>query len=250
MSPDLGWLGKAGGSLRSELATKQADLHTAWLTSDRALAEAKESGDPLALAEAAVRVSVAMRQDHQYDDANNLLTATAVDLQRVPATDNALAAYGAVQLVSAYTYAQASSDGNGQSAGNRANALERIAEAEAAAARLSAPVGEFSDAQCRLYRISVHTTLGDAAAVDHARALDVRTLPNTERRARYYTDTARAWHMLGNPDRTLRALQAAEETAPEDARRPSMRKLTAEVLESAPHIKGLRAFAQQIGAAA
>jgi tetratricopeptide (TPR) repeat protein len=226
-------------SLRSELATKQADHRTAWLTSDRALVEARDSGDPLALAEAAVRVSVAMRQASQFDDANDLLTATATDLQNTATADRALAAYGMVQLVASYTHAQAR---------NRANALERLAEAETAAARLAAPVGEFSPAQCLLFRISVHTALGDAVAVDHARALDIRTLPNTERRARYYTDTARAWHMLGNPERTLLALQEAERVAPEDARRPSMRALTADALASAPNIAGMRPFAQRIGA--
>ncbi|MEY9893202.1 tetratricopeptide (TPR) repeat protein [Catenulispora sp. MAP5-51] len=224
--------------LVSELATKQAKAGTAWVASDRALSFAHASGDPVAIAEAATRLSVAMRQDEQFPEATNLLASTALTLQADLHDHRALSAYGSVLLVAAYTEAQA---------GHRANALELLREAEDAAHRLREPVTDFSAVQCQLYRISSHTALGDAVALDYAKRLNAAALPTTERKSRYWTDAARAWNMIGNPAQTLTALEAAEAVSVEDVRRPSMQKLAIALMKDSPNLVGLAAFATRIG---
>jgi hypothetical protein len=226
--------------LVSELATKQAKVGNAWVASDRALGYARASGDPISIAEAATRLSVAMRQDEQFSEATNLLTSTALTLQPDLNDRRALSAYGSVLLVAAYTEAQA---------GNRANVTTLMQEAEDAARRMGEPITDFSTEQCQLYRISTHTALGDAVALDYARYLNAAALPTTERKSRYWTDVARAWNMVGNPAQTLAALEASEEVSGEDVRRPSMQKLATELLADSPNLVRLVAFADRIGAA-
>lgn len=80
-------------------------------------------------------------------------------------------------------------------------------------------------------------------------ALDPQVLPTTERRARYWTDTARMWHALGEDRRTVAALRTMEAVAPGEVRRPSVRSLTQAVLYGpAGGDSKVRAFAQRTGA--
>ncbi|MGH3720678.1 MAG: hypothetical protein ACRDRI_17890 [Pseudonocardiaceae bacterium] len=79
--------------------------------------------------------------------------------------------------------------------------MELITEAEAAATRLGGarvPRNPFSATNVAIYRIGVHTALGDAGtALGYARKIDLRGLPTPERQARFCLDTARAWHRFG-----------------------------------------------------
>ena len=96
----------------------------------------------------------------------------------------------------------------------------------------------------------MHTALGDAgAALDHARKIDLRSVPTPERRARFCVDTARAWQRFGNPGNAVRSLQAAGRCAPEELRRSPVRTLVASLLETAgPTPAGLRELAARCGA--
>lgn len=232
-------------TLATELAIKQHQ-DIAWATGDRALTAARESGDPIAIGEAARVLSVAMRRTGRYTAATELLQHTALTLgadhgRPAPTT---LAAYGSLLLTGAYTAAQAH---------HPAAAIQFAEEAEEAATRLTAastPVaGEFGTAQCALFRVGIHHHLGQhGQALAHADRLRAEQLPTVERRARYCTDVARAWHAYGRPDRAYAALRTAELHAPEEVRRPSLRALTAELLYQPGDIPGLREFAERTGA--
>jgi hypothetical protein len=133
--------------------------------------------------------------------------------------------------------------------------VELINEAEAAAARLSsvhAPGNPFSSTNLAIYQIGVHTALGDAGtALDYARKIELRSVPTPERQARFWVDTARAWHRFGNTHNSFQALQAADRSAPEEVRRSSVRSLLITLLDApGPTPSGLRDFATRCGVGA
>jgi hypothetical protein len=100
-----------------------------------------------------------------------------------------------------------------------------------------------------MYRISSFTVLGTPDdAVPYVGRVIPAQLANTERIARYLTDTARMWHQLGDGRRTFSALRAIEHTAPEEVRRPALRALTADLLYTPQSLAGLREFAVRTGA--
>jgi hypothetical protein len=84
----------------------------------------------------------------------------------------------------------------------------------------------FSTTNVEVYRIGIHTSLGDAAgALDHARMVIQPSLPSPERHARFCIDTARAWLQYGRVDQTYEALLVAERHSPEEIQRPSVKAL-------------------------
>jgi transcriptional regulator with XRE-family HTH domain len=235
-------------SLTTEWCVKQNQDPLAWVTADRALRAARDSGRPATIGEAARMVAIAMRRVGHYDAATDLLTATALDLGADHGNPDAdtLAAYGSLLLTASYAAAQG---------GHRPAALELSGEARQAVRRLGQhTVGglftpHFTTDQVALYRIGIHHALGDdVAAIDHAGTIDVARLPTPERRARYCLDVARTYRTLGKPDKAYQALLAAERYAPEDVRRPSVRTVVAELLYTPGSMPGLRAFAHRIGA--
>lgn len=235
-------------SLASDLCTRLHDDALAWVTAERAQSAARASGDVASIAEAARMTSIAMRRHGHHDTATTLLTATALDLgadSGDPAPE-LLATYGSLLCTASYTAAQN---------GNRSSALELITEAETAATRLGAarvPRSPFSLTNVGIYQIGVHTALGDAGtALDHARKIDLRSVPTPERQARFCLDTARAWHRFGNLSNCFQALQAADRCAPEELRRSSVRSLIASLLDApGPTLPGMREFAARCGTVA
>jgi transcriptional regulator with XRE-family HTH domain len=232
--------------LASDLCSRLHDDALAWVTAERARSAAQASGDAASIAEAARMTSIAMRRHGHHDTATKLLTSTALDLgadSGEPAP-GLLSSYGSLLCTAAYTAAQH---------GSRHQALELISEAGTAATRLGgarAPHTSFSPANVTIYQIGVHTALGDAGtALDHARKIDLRSLPTRERQARYCVDTARAWQRFGSPGNCFQALQAADRCAPEELRRSSVRSLIASLLDApGPTPSGLREFAARCGA--
>lgn len=87
-----------------------------------------------------------------------------------------------------------------------------------------------------MHRISAEYAAGDpGAAITAARMIPPASLPTTERRARYWTDTARAHGMAGHRGDCLHALLAAEREAPEEIHaRPAIRDLISGLLISGP----------------
>jgi transcriptional regulator with XRE-family HTH domain len=227
--------------LATELAVK-ARSEVAWATADRALTAARAAGDPVPLGEAARVLAITMRHAGRSHTAVDLLTRTATSLDTAP---QALAVRTSLLLTAAYSAAQC---------GDRTTALDLADEADESATRLTTATPELftvqaTPEQCALYRIGVHNALGTPdEAVPHARRLATATFPTAERRARYWTDTARMWHHLGDDRRTYAALRAVERQAPEEARRPSLRALTADLLYAPTRLPGLKEFAARTGA--
>ncbi|WET81610.1 hypothetical protein P3102_10530 [Amycolatopsis sp. QT-25] len=123
-------------------------------------------------------------------------------------------------------------DGNGE-----CDAVERV-EAEHAARRLPGTTGgtgnaQFSETTVAVYRIGVHTALGDSAkALSYFTSVVPGRLPTAERRARSYVDGARAWKDHGNLDQASSALNMAFTCAPQELQRPSVRDLITTMLDA------------------
>ncbi|MFB7645715.1 helix-turn-helix domain-containing protein [Streptomyces sp. NPDC056084] len=236
--------------LATELAVKQHS-EAAWATADRALIAARASGDPRALSDAARVLAITMRRAGRSSAAVDFLARTATSLvaeKGQPGADT-LAARTCLLMTAAYTAA---------SGGRRSTALDLLREAEESADRVLAsqngqPAGLFtitaSPAEVAMYRISSLTVLGTPDdAVTYVRRVNPAQLANTERVARYLTDTARMWHQLGDHQRTFSVLRAIEHTAPEEVQRPAIRTLTADLLYAPGNLPGLREFAARTGA--
>lgn len=229
----------------SSLATKHGDDAIALAMADRARTEAAHSGDPLAVTAAAHVLAITLRRDGHHTAALDLLTSTAqqLDIRQPDAT--VLAAYGNLLCTAAYTSAQA---------GNRGDADTYIREADATAGRLPgditpASVVPFNPTTVAIYRIGIHTALGDtAAALQYAASVNPALLPTPERHGRYLVDTARAWARHGRADRAAHAVLAAYRHAPEEVDRTSVRDLVTTLLYSpTPTPAPLRDLARRIG---
>jgi transcriptional regulator with XRE-family HTH domain len=197
--------------LTAELATKASSDGMAWVAGDRGLRAARTSGDVLAVAIAARRVAISMRRQGRHAAATGLLadTASRLDADRGTAAPDVVSGYATLLCTAAYASAQA---------GHASQAEDYIREAERAAARLP---GSTTGATVATFRIDIHQALGDPqAALDHAHRVDLSLLSTPERHARYWIDTARAWHAHGDRDRAVDALLSAERAAPEEVRRP------------------------------
>lgn len=128
-------------------------------------------------------------------------------------------------------------------------------EAAALAARLGGATllrdhgGGFSPVTVQLHRISAEHYAGEpGAALTAARRINPASLPTTERRARYYTDVARASGQAGRRDDCLSALLAAERQAPEETHaRPAIRDLITGLLLSGRTFPELRGLAARCG---
>ncbi len=234
--------------LVSDLAEKAGEDGMAWVAADRALTAAHDSGDPATIAASSRAVAIAMRRLGHYDAATSMLTRTALSLDAdhgnppVPV----LAAYGSLLCTAAYASAQN---------GRRHQALDLIAEASAAIARMpdgAVTLPAFSATGVEVYQIGIHNALGDSAAtLTHARAVTQAWLPTPERHAKFLVDTARAWQQHGRPDQACRALLAAERHAPEEIRRTSFRTLLTAIAQApGPRPAGLRELASRAGAQA
>lgn len=235
-------------SLAADLCSRLHDDALSWVTAERARAAAQLSGDPASIAEAARMASIALRRHKHHGTATELLTSTALGLGADTGNPSPkhLAAYGALLCTASYTAAQNN---------NRHQALDLITEAESAAVRLKGaqvPGSAFSDINTAIYRIGVHTALGDpGTALAHARTVTLAAIPTPERQARFCVDTSRAWQRYGSPVNSVNALHVAEECAPEELRRSSVRDLITSLMEApGPTPKGLPELAARCGAGA
>lgn len=204
-------------SLASNLCSRLHDDALAWVTAERARTCAALSGHPASIAEAARMTCIAMRRHGHHDTATTLLTRTALDLgaQDGHPPPQALVTYGSLLCTAAYTAAQH---------GDRHQALDLITEAESAAIRLSGaqiPNTAFSSTNVAIYRIGVHTALGDAGtALTHARTINLGNLPTPERQARFCLDTARAWDRHGDPPVASRHCKPPNAAPPKNSADP------------------------------
>lgn len=234
-----------GYVLATELAVK-VHSDVAWATADRALTAARASGDPVVIGEAARVLAITMRRAGRTGAAVGLLRDTAVSLGEQRGS-SPRAVEATLLMTAAYTAACAQ---------DRHTAVDLMAGAEEAVRRV--PDGgtgtlftvDATAAQADLYWIGVHNALGTPdEAVPYAARINPSRLPTAERRARLGTDTARMWQQLGDHRKTFGALRLVEQAAPEEARRPALRAMTAGLLYGPVALPGLREFAKRTGAA-
>ncbi|MFG2227663.1 helix-turn-helix domain-containing protein [Streptomyces sp. NPDC048644] len=229
----------------TRLCIKLEEDELSAVTADRALTAALNGADPLTIAESYRMVSSAWRRAGHLDRATEVLLHAAQQLSTAPVPVEAerLSVQGNLYATAAYTAAKA---------GDRDTALQLIAEADATAGRLGCDTtlhgAVFGPSQVLLHQISICQLLGDAGqAITHARSVNAGRLPNAERRARYWTDVARAFDQWRKPEQCYRALLAAEEAAPQEVRRPSVKALTETLLHHDRTLPGVRAFAHRVG---
>jgi transcriptional regulator with XRE-family HTH domain len=169
------------------------------LTADRAMAYARQSGSPLAIALSSRALGVVLRHEHRP------LIARRVNLAAISAVE----ATGLITLEQRTVLTQmlcSAAYSAGQGA-DRVGALELIGTAERVVRDLpdreirpggAAPI---TPAQVQLYKVGVHWALGDSARALHA-ALGLRPAQfrTPERRGRLHTDLARAWWQHDRPE--------------------------------------------------
>ncbi|MCC9311823.1 helix-turn-helix domain-containing protein [Kitasatospora sp. RB6PN24] len=224
------------------LCIKLGDDGLVAITSDRALNAARTGGDGLIIAEAQRMVSSAWRRQGHLSRATDIAVRAAHELQRdnsVPEPAR-LAAEGDLFATAAYTAAKL---------GDRSYAHSLIAEAADNARAAGRASGQVDGIQgVALHQLSVHYELGDAGqAIELARTVDPTALPTAERQARFFIDVARAFSQWGKPEQTFRALLAAEQAAPQEIRRGSVRRVATDLLRHDRSLPGIRDFATRAG---
>jgi transcriptional regulator with XRE-family HTH domain len=228
-------------TLTTRMLIKLDDQQLGWMAADRARVLASGGGDPLAAGEAARNLAVLARKAGWHDQAAAIaLSAAASPL--LSGRDPRLAAERGLLLQSAaYTAARA---------GDRDTMRELTSQAASIAAGLGDTValrdhgGGFTPATVEVHRISAENYAGDpGAAVAAADRIVPASLPTTERRARYWTDNARAWAAWGKREECVSALLAAEREAPEETHtRPAVHDLVSGLLvtgRAGPELRGL-----------
>ncbi|MFJ5926460.1 XRE family transcriptional regulator [Kitasatospora sp. NPDC092948] len=232
--------------LATELAAK-AHSDLAWASADRALQAAQSSGDPAVVGEAVRVLAITMRRAGRPAAAVDLLRRTATDLDSRPGPA-ARAVAATLWMTAAYT-AACNKDAS--------SAHDLMTGAAEAVDRLPADLPpqqlytvDATPAQVDLYRIGIHTALGNPDhAVRYATRITPAALPTAERRARLGTDTARMWQAIGDGPRTLAALRFVERVAPEEVRRPALRTMVTALVFAPMPTPGAREFARRIGIA-
>jgi transcriptional regulator with XRE-family HTH domain len=230
-------------TLTTRMLVKLDDQQLGWMAADRARVLASGGGDPLAAGEAARNLAVLARKAGWHDQAASIALAAAASPLLAGPGARLAAERGLLIQSAAYTAARA---------GDRDTMRELTGEAASVAAGLGDRVllrdhgGGFTPVTVELHRVSAENYAGDpGAAVAAALRIVPASLPTTERRARYWTDTARAYANWGRRDDCVTALLAAEREAPEEAHaRPAVRDLVSGLLvtgRTGPELRGLAA---------
>ena len=234
--------------LTTRMLIKLDDQQLGWMAADRAKVIASGSGDPLLQAEAARNLAVLARKAGWPEQAASI-ALTAAPSPGLRGADPRLTAESGLLIQSAaYTAARG---------GDRDGMRELTGQAASLAGRLGGAVllrdhgGAFTPATVGLHRISAENHAGDpGAAIAAAARVPPASLPTTERRARYWTDTARAYAQWGRREDSIQALLAAEHEAPQDVHvRPATRDLIRSQLITGRTSAELRGLAQRCGIA-
>ncbi|WP_067665970.1 helix-turn-helix domain-containing protein [Nocardia miyunensis] len=232
-------------TLASQVTVKLGRDQLAWTAADRAMQIAHNSDDLLVQAAARRAWAIVLRRTGHADTAGHLIIDTATLLQpKLGAGPQYLAVYGSLLSTAAYTAAVD---------GDRDTSTTLINESISAATRLdhSARSLGFGTTAAGLYRISIARVLGDAgAAIELAQRIDPAAIASPERRARFWSDIARAFHQWDKPELCYRALLAAEKAAPDEVRyRTPIQQITRSLIRhpASTNLPGLHSFAHRSG---
>lgn len=241
-------------ALRSLVLAEQAaavalrylnDLGGAYLVADRAQQAAESLGDPALLGLAAfARAHVAIPCG-LFGVALEIAQHAADDLRPRLSQPETPEVYGQLILTQAYCH---------YALGRTDKADELIAEAQ----RIADRTGEtstfelmFGPTNIRFWRIAMEAD-GDSPgrAVEIALNTDPRAIPQVDRQAAYYLDTARALARVGKDREALRMLLTAERLAPQRLRTPLVIETARGLLERARRGTGwteLRGLCERLG---
>jgi transcriptional regulator with XRE-family HTH domain len=217
----------------ASILLKRGEQGLGWLAADRSMQAARASDDPVTIASSARIITHAMTSSGHLKAAAATASTHAARLDRVVASHDpeSLSVYGALLLRGAIAAARHD---------DRRTAHELLGEADDAGSRVGGDQNlrwtAFGPANTRLHRVHIAVTLGDAGtALDVARTIDLSKITVTERKASFLVDAARAFLQYGKHEKSLLALRAAEQTAPEEiAGRPAVQGLLRDLVRSAP----------------
>jgi hypothetical protein len=196
------------------MMARLGEADAAWVAADRSAFAATRAGDPLLAAAAGYRLSHALMSAGKLEQAERAADVAAGVLERHLYRDRAdsLGLWGALYLVKAVAAARR---------GDADAAWFAISRAENAARELGADYEdcrfdtEFGAQNVAMHAASVAVELGDAAeALRRAGVVDAGRL-SSERRARLLVDMARAMAQQRKGAAAIRALEDAEQLAPE-----------------------------------
>ncbi|MDT7788149.1 MAG: hypothetical protein QOF58_6568 [Pseudonocardiales bacterium] len=233
-------------TLATEVMIKLGVDHAAWATADRARQFAHAGNDTLSTASANRVLAILLRRNGRAERASALIHDTAAAVQsQIHLGPNELSMYGSLLTTAAYTAAVD---------GDRDTARTLITEAADTAQRLGADANHrwtaFGPTNVAIYQIGIDQVLGDfGTAIAHASSINFATIAQPERRARGYTDMAKAYHLWGKPEECFRALLAAERDAPDELLRKPVQDMTLDLLSQAPNriLPQVRALAVRAG---
>jgi transcriptional regulator with XRE-family HTH domain len=232
-------------TLTTHMLIKLDDQQLGWMAADRAKILAADGTSPILEAETARNLAVLARKAGWHTQAT-AIALTAAANPRLAGADPRLAAERGLLIQSAaYTAARARDrDGMRELTSQAMSLAQDIGDAVVLRDR-----GGFTPATVALHQISAENSAGDpGAAVAAAIRLEPAGLPTTERRARYWTDTARAYTQWGRRDDAIDALLAGEYHAPQDIHtRPAVRDLIRTLLLTGRTGPDLRGLAQRSG---
>ena len=196
--------------------TKLGETDLAWIASERGLAAAQESENPVVLGSLFRSVAYALHSTGRFSAGVDLVRTAAGVLETHLSSrsdDSFLAVYGTLFLTGAVAAARAE---------DRSSATAFLREAEDSAQRIGRDTNAlwtaFGPTNVAIHRMTTALELGDVqVAVDLAPAIDVNGLP-AERRVRHAIETARAYTARNRRDEALAVLLQAERMAPEQVR--------------------------------
>jgi transcriptional regulator with XRE-family HTH domain len=200
--------------------TKLGESDLAWIASERGLAAAQQTNNPVVLGSLFRSVAHALLSTGRFTAGVELVGAAAGVLEphlSSHADDALLSVYGTLFLTG--TVAASRAD-------DRASATAFLREAQDSASRLGRDANEmwtaFGPTNVAIHRMTAAMELGDVqVAVDLAPRIDASGLP-TERRVRHAIETARAYTARNRRDDALTVLLDAERLAPEQVRHHSL----------------------------
>ncbi|MBN1174101.1 MAG: helix-turn-helix transcriptional regulator [Micromonosporaceae bacterium] len=193
---------------------KVGEYELAIVASDRALALAQQTTDPVTLALSAWSVTGVLNSTGHPEEgilvaseAIGVLTST---LETAPERVRAL--YGQLHLVRAISLARNGEDGAAWQSWDTADEVARSLPAG-----YVEPVTRFGVANVGAHTVAIPAELGQAKkATDAAERLDVTTLPSVERRSRYLLDVARGFVGQREDVAAFHVLTAAERESTEE----------------------------------
>lgn len=200
--------------------TKLGETDLAWIASERGLAAAQQSDNPVVLGSLFRSVAHALHATGRFGTGVQLVEAAAGVLQphlSERADEALLSVYGTLFLTGAVAASRAD---------DRASATSFLREASESASRLGRDANAmwtaFGPTNVAIHRMTTAMELGDVqVAVDLAPRIDATAMP-TERRVRHAIETARAYTARNRRDDALTVLLDAEQLAPEQIRHHSI----------------------------